>query len=701
MMRLNRNPAKARAPVLVTVIGCVVAFTPATFATPLQELSPQRLAEPKNVFEKPAYAALQVALTKPIIALFQAKQYADAEKSLRRLIDQFPTWPVHHYNLAAALARQDKRDDALERLDVAIETGFRNWRAMERDSDFETLRPLPRFQELLAKSKASAGTAAGKKRLSIKPSIIREGRARIDASNTAWEPRSNTLIAAFRFSKRAAAAAIAGGDDAMSRRLNTLFEKGMAAGNQGDLYDNRDDGHSRLSKAAFPQIAHVEYDPIARGAGVHYGLGSYFLFNQVTFGNSSTAVTGGHLWRSQARLALTSPAHAAHIYRQYANNHLYVYPEHSDHDAGRGDLLPSNTPYMTISQGSSGSDQPFLRAIAVTLAAFQPDVKAFLRRNRLVAPTVQMILRYGQKFVASDEDYLSGKAHPSVFSGEELDPLKMIERANAVRIDDVPPMVKLNVVEESHPVPGIDYFGPRGLHETLFNTPSVVARLVRSTRYAKRLVVDAGKTKDPNGRPLTFRWIVLRGDPERIGITPLNKSGTKVELRVPWHERRPVPHAPDLSTDRVDIGVFAHNGARYSAPAFITFHYPADQARLYTEAGQIRQVDYASASHRNRYVDPALFPARDWRDIYEYDDAGGLVGWKRIRGGGIQSFTRHGLKITERDSHGRPKRAERVTYKIVPNKAGRMKIVQEPSGTFGTYSYKGPNDRFGTLEVTN
>lgn len=699
--RFSFRTAKKRLAPLFAMLACGVAFATAGFSTPIQKPPAPLMTEPKNVFEKPAYAALQLALTKSIITLFRERRYAEAENSLRKLIDRFPNWPVHHYNLAAALARQDKHDDALERLDIAIRTGFKNRRVMERDPDLDTLRALPRFKELLAKSKQPAVTSAQKRRLSVKAYSVRNGRALIDETNTAWEPRSNMLISAFRFGQSAAVEAIAGGDDPISRRLNALFDQGVAAGNRGDLYDNRDNGHSRLAKMAFPQIAHIEYDAISRAAGVHYGLSSYFLFNQVTFGNSSTAVTGSHLWRSQARLALTNPAFIANTYRQYANNHLYVYPEHSDHDVGKGDLLPANTPYMIVSQGSSGSDQPFLRAIAATLAAFQPDVKAFLRRNRLVAPTVQMILRHGQKTVAGDEEYLSAIAHPSVFSGAALDVLKMIERANALRVEAVPPMVKLDVVEESRAAAGLDYFAPAGIGETLFNTPSAIARLVRSTRYATRMVVDAGKTKDPNGRPLTFHWIVLRGDAGRISISPLDKSGAKVELQIPWHERRPVPFLPELSTDRVDIGVIAHNGKQYSAPAFITFFYPADQARIYTKAGLIRQVDYTSSKHRSRYVDPALFPARDWRDVYEYDDAGRLVGWNRIRGAGIQSFTRHGLKVVERDAQDRPSIVERVNYKIVPQKAGRMIVVQKPSGAFGTYIYDGPKDRFGNFKPPN
>ena len=56
------------------------------------------------------------------------------------------------------------------------------------------------------------------------------------------------------------------------------------------------------------------------------------------------------------------------LYRQYRGGQLYVYPEHRDHDPGHngqggyGDLFPTNSPCVVISQGSSGSDRAFVRA---------------------------------------------------------------------------------------------------------------------------------------------------------------------------------------------------------------------------------------------------------------------------------------------------------------------------------------------------
>ena len=44
--------------------------------------------------------------------------------------------------------------------------------------------------------------------------------------------------------------------------------RGRAAGNHGDLYDNRDRGHSSLKREAFPQLAFVDYAAAAAATGV-------------------------------------------------------------------------------------------------------------------------------------------------------------------------------------------------------------------------------------------------------------------------------------------------------------------------------------------------------------------------------------------------------------------------------------------------
>src|SRR2546425_10792004 len=121
-----------------------------------------------------------------------------------------------------------------------------------------------------------------------------------------------------------------------------------------------------------------------------------------------------------------------------------------------------------------------MNALACTLAAFLPDVKKHLTKTGTLMPTVQMIFRMPNKPVTTPELYLTGLAHPTVFEGGSVDPVKMVRLAHEMTSNNVPPMVQLRVVEEDHPVVGRDYFDV-GARETLFDTPCVIARVWRST----------------------------------------------------------------------------------------------------------------------------------------------------------------------------------------------------------------------------
>src|SRR6516225_466331 len=162
--------------------------------------------------------------------------------------------------------------------------------------------------------------------------------------------------------------------------LRQWWKEGTAAGNVGDFYDNRDREHSPLNMTVYPQLQKITYsaedlkfrrDWAAQGS----------VLPKVVFGNSSTSapfLLGG----SNPRHYYSSPRGLDILYQHYTHNNVYIYPEHRDHDPGHngkgdgyGDAYPTNTPYLITSQGSSGSDQPFMHAVAHTLAAFRPGVK--------------------------------------------------------------------------------------------------------------------------------------------------------------------------------------------------------------------------------------------------------------------------------------------------------------------------------------
>ena len=423
-----------------------------------------------------------------------------------------------------------------------------------------------------------------------------------------------------------------------ARLLRHLGGSGKINGFAGILYDNRDRGHSLLDREAFP-IASLEYGPDLAAKGLDAGLAGRILFPAVVLGNSSMAMRDGPLWRSLPRLAMTNPFWQVRTLLLYANNHVYVYPEHRDHD--RKDLFPLNWPYMIVSQGSSGSDQAFLGAAAMTLAAFPAETFAALDEQRLVAPTLQMILRRTLSTVSSREDYLSGVAHPPVFDGKALRPGQMVAMASEMRPGDIPPLVRLQVVEETFESAA----GLADLSERLLDSPSAIGRLWRGFGPEREMVVSAAGTVAPNDRPLQFEWRLLRGDPERVRIEPQGPDGASARIRIAWH-------APWIETgrvgnttyerqqSRVDIGVFANNGVYDSAPAFISVDFPEHQRRDYadTEHGErLVSIDY-DAQARKVYFDPLLYWSAPWTDTARYDEAGVLLGWDRRHRDGESGF---------------------------------------------------------------
>ncbi len=677
-------------------ISLVSVALACTFAASLCECSPVLAAEKaateaRNVFQRALFADEQHRHILDVLRLFRLRRYGDAEAKLNWLISTFPDWPKYNYLLAAAQAQQDKTDEALDSLKLALSKGFSYREAVEKDPLFNTLRGLPQFQALLdGVQRRLPATLLSSSGLSPKP--VKDGIALVDETNTVWEPTSETLISAFSFPDSPHSDRVRGSDDAISRRLNLLYGRGEAAGNHGDLYDNRDNGHSPLRPGVYPQLTRVKYAGKAIAARTHYGVNARHLFNAITIGNSSTAITRGPLRRSLARFTQTNPVLIERAFQHYANDHIYVFPEVGDHDPQFGDLFPANTPYMLVSQGSSGSDQPILDALAAILAALQPSVKKFLKSKHLVMPTVQMIFRSGLKPLQSPDEYLTNKAHPAVFNGTDLDVRRMIFVANKLREEEIPPRVNLNIVQESLPTPGINYFGPSAQDEVLFTTPSAIARIVRSTDLEKRMLINTSGTTDPNGRPLRFEWKVLQGDSNLIEIKKLKQDGSEVELKVKWHERRQATSNPAVLSSRVDIAVFAHNGFNYSAPAFISLAYPTRHQRTYDRSGRIREIVYDQSGAHNLYQDPVIFPRRGWRDLYAYTKQGQFIGWDRISNNRIENFTRDGARVTKKDDLGRAVMAERVVYSLKP---GVREVVARPTGEILLYRYEDREDRIG------
>ena len=354
--------------------------------------------------------------------------------------------------------------------------------------------------------------------------------------------------------------------------LKQRFAAGAAAGSYGDYYQNNDGLHTNLSATRFPQLIFLPPQ-------IKFEEG--YTPGKVIVGNASRAMVSP--WPSSfVRFYTLGEGFEGDGYLQYINNTHYWHPEHKDHDLV--DYFFGKVPFISNSQGSSGSEMDEITNSFVILAAFQPQVKAILKSQGLLMPTLAMISRRAR--VASDAVYLTGAAHPTAFDNT-TETEAMARMANGMEASTIPPMVQLKVVSETYePV------------EKWFETLVSICRIFKGNQYTKSITVSAADSFDYNNRPLTYTWSVLRGEPSKVRITPLNSLNSVATIEFDYHAEAAIDGSGRLS-NLAEVGVFVHNGSYYSAPGFITDYTQRNQTRTYNGSGNL-----ISNVPNSNYIDP-------------------------------------------------------------------------------------------------
>ncbi len=382
--------------------------------------------------------------------------------------------------------------------------------------------------------------------------------------------------------------------DAVGTLLNRWATAKEAAGLDSITYENRDGEHSLFDVSLFPQLHRYVPSEAEKAAKKNIGPAAE-LRHEPTFGNCSMAAPadkGGSL----PRFYYIDPNGLRFLSNQYLGDNLFFYPEHQDHDAGFngrggwGDMYPTNTPYLVISQGSSFTDKPFLQAFISATAALQPAVRDRLIKTRMLMPTLQSLFRHCNQMVKSEADYFTGKAHPVVFEGTQINEERMVRLAHEMTLAAIPPVVVLSADKETGTRSGVDFFeANEQITERLADTPCSISRIFRGSAYQRELNVTAHKSTDLMGRTLTYKWVLLQGDPQRVKIEP-QWGGQEAKLTVAWHPG--ITLESGLISNRVEIGVFAFNGATWSAPSFVTFYMLPNEARFYDAKGRLEEISY-------------------------------------------------------------------------------------------------------------
>ena len=212
--------------------------------------------------------------------------------------------------------------------------------------------------------------------------------------------------------------------------------------------------------------------------------------------------------------------------------------------------------------------------------------------------------------------------------------------------------------------------------ETLFTTPGAVAQGIRRMDPVFEIELSGEASRDIDGKDLSYHWVVLQGDSNKVTITKLDAAGSRVRVAVPWFEPFPVASASDskVSTYRVDVGLFVNNGTYYSAPAFLSVCRLANEIRVYNERGRLQSIDYRG----KRYGDPLVSVRKDWKDQFEYTSDGSLAKMTRIRKDGQKEFDATGALILSYDADGKVLKTQPVQYKLDRDEQGIISIREVP-----------------------
>ncbi len=268
-----------------------------------------------------------------------------AAEAVDGLIGRYPDAPRLHVIKAELAANRKDYDTAFSALETASSLGYAGLNEVLTSPTFQPLAGDERMQALLATPPAAIAAAP------FKPGLVKNGVGMVTAENTRWNASLARLEVVLALPPSQKSKPVSRLKDEVFETLNKMARRGQAAGNVGDIYDNRDARHSALRGVKDVQLTVMEYSEAARAKDLHYGLNEAVIFDGVAFGNSSTALTGD-AWRSQARHALTTRLGPIRAWQLYDNNHIYVFPEHRDHDpvaeGGKGDVFPANTPLMLI-----------------------------------------------------------------------------------------------------------------------------------------------------------------------------------------------------------------------------------------------------------------------------------------------------------------------------------------------------------------
>ena len=441
-----------------------------------------------------------------------------------KLLPDDPTW---RYNLACALSHfPDREKRALDELEKAIDLGFRDVRSIEKDPDLRLLNRHRRYAELIeyAREMVSRPLLFGPLATVAATGSFGESIA-LGEQNLGWDFSIGCFVAKMNLTRTA------------------------EAGNAGDLYVNRDAGHSLLDVSRFPGLTVVRFDSEGRRRGLDLDFPNT-RFPYPVFGNCSRAFTHGAYWRSIPRAIVTDIRALNRMIPLYLSNQTWVFPANQDTApvGTNGDVFASITPYWITTAGCSFSDRPYLAAALEASRAFPPATKEDLVRRGLLAPTIQTLIRKSLHAVANEEEYLTAKAHPTAFPADGVDIGRLVRAAAALKPEGVAPLVAVAVS------PGRVTAAPTR-PELTYASAYAWAFVLRSDDEMRTFDLKAQGAEE-------YAFVQTHGDNLKVSIEKTGADSARVTI-----DRRGLS-----PVNRLDIAVFGRSRTSgWGAPSYVSF----------------------------------------------------------------------------------------------------------------------------------
>ncbi len=494
-----------------------------------------------SIWDYPARFPEHQRLRAEFVRAVRAGDVQTMESAAKKGTELLPDDPTWAYNLACALAYHSKPEPALDQLDVAVDLGFRDADAMENDNDLKRIAKNSRFRDIVKRARDQSGRP-----------ILLGPLSAVDATGVVGESLvlgEHNLLWDF--------------DDGCFVAKMALSPGGKAGGNAGDLYMNRDGGHSRLVVTNFPGVTEVKLDNAGRERRFDLDFPN-MKFPYPVFGNCSRAYLHPVYWRSIPRAMMTSDTRSlATMSSLYLSNQIWVFPANADFPpAGtNGDVFASVAPYWLVTQGRSWSDQYYLRAALEVSRTLDPATKRDIVSRRLLAPTVMTLIRKSLRGVRSEDDYLTAKAHPTCLPPDGLDLARLKTLAREMRASKVPPLVRLArfgaPVKEKPPAPEMTYV-----------TPFAVGVILRSADDERHFNIAFAGADEVTCRIVHDPAGAARIAEQRGGAVHLVVDRTKLH-----------------GTARVDLAAFGRNRhTDWGAPSYVSFSVVDADAPYYDQA---------------------------------------------------------------------------------------------------------------------